>query len=175
MTNLDRTNVDRILPSTTGSPDWADVMSRSRAQLGRRRRRVVVALAAAALVALGTASAFGSVRDFVRSVGFINSPPPGVKPSPRRVLTEAGVPFSFTAPRSWERSIPTKKSPRRPISLSKSTEGAQGAEGIIYWTSFPDGDYAAIGQALGIRSGTVAATLNAAHAALRNQLEEVRA
>jgi hypothetical protein len=79
MTDLERTNFDRILPSTTGSPDWADVMSRSRAQLGRRRRRVVVALAAAALVALGTASAFGSVREFVRDVGFIGLPPQGAK------------------------------------------------------------------------------------------------
>ncbi len=75
MTDLDRTSLDRILPSTTGSPDWDDVMSRSRAQLGRRRRRVVVALAAAALVAVGTASAFGSVREFVRGVGFIGLPP----------------------------------------------------------------------------------------------------
>ena len=62
MTDLDRANLDRILPSTTGSPDWADVMSRSRAQLGRRRRRIAVVLTAAALVAVGTASAFGSVR-----------------------------------------------------------------------------------------------------------------
>jgi RNA polymerase sigma factor (sigma-70 family) len=38
-----------------------------------------------------------------------------------------------------------------------------------------DLDYAAIGQALGISTGSVAATLNAAHAALRSQLEEVRA
>lgn len=81
MTALDRANLDRILPSTTGSPDWDDVMSRARAHLGRRRRRVAVALAAAALVAVGTASAFGSVREFVRGVGFIGLPPQGAKPS----------------------------------------------------------------------------------------------
>jgi hypothetical protein len=80
MTDLDRTNLDRILPSSTGSPDWDDVLSRSRAHLGRRRR-LVVALAAAALVAAGTASAFGSVRDFVRGVGFIGLPPQGATPS----------------------------------------------------------------------------------------------
>jgi len=34
-----------------------------------------------------------------------------------------------------------------------------------------DLDYAAIGQALGICPGTVAATLNAAHTALRSRLE----
>ena len=45
----------------------------------------------------------------------------------------------------------------------------------IFLRYYADLDYAAIGQALGIRTGTVAATLNAAHAALRNQLEEVRA
>ena len=85
MTDLDRTSLDRILPSTTGSPDWADVLSRSRAQRGRRRRRVVVALAAAALVAVGTASASGSVREFVRGVGFIGLLPPDPQDSsPRR-------------------------------------------------------------------------------------------
>jgi len=45
----------------------------------------------------------------------------------------------------------------------------------IFLRYYADLDYAAIGQALGIRPGTVAATLNAAHAALRSQLEEVRA
>lgn len=147
MTDLDRTNLDRILPSTTGSPDWADVMSRSRAQLGRRRRRVVVALAAAGLVALGTASASGSVREFVRGVGFIGSTEPaGLRPpaATRPVLTEAGVRFSFRVPRSWESfsTIPTTNSPSGPISLNKSSEGPQDAEAIIYWTSFPDGDRA---------------------------------
>jgi hypothetical protein len=146
MTDLDRTNLDRILPSTTGSPDWADVMSRSRAQRGRRRRRVVVALAAAALVALGTASAFGSVREFVRGVGFVGlTESAGQQPPPARpVLNEAGVRFSFRVPRSWARfsTIPTKKSPGGPISLNKSSEGPQDAEAIIYWTSFPAGDHA---------------------------------
>jgi hypothetical protein len=146
MTDLDRANLDRILPSTTGAPDWADVMSRSRAQRGRRRRRVVVALAAAALVALGTASAFGSVREFVRGVGFTGSAesPGGNRPPARPVLKEAGVHFSFRAPTSWARfsSLRTKKSPAGPISLNKSSQGPQDAEAIIYWTSFPNGDHA---------------------------------
>ena len=45
----------------------------------------------------------------------------------------------------------------------------------IFLRYYADLDYAAIGQALGIRTGTVSATLSAAHAALQTQLEEVRA
>ena len=44
----------------------------------------------------------------------------------------------------------------------------------VFLRYYADLDYAAIGGALGIRTGTVSATLNAAHAALRGQLEEVR-
>ena len=46
---------------------------------------------------------------------------------------------------------------------------------VVFLRYYADLDYAAIGQALGIRTGTVSATLNAAHAALQTQLEEVRA
>ncbi len=64
----------------------------------------------------------------------------------KHTVTEAGVRFSFRVPTRahWEgfRSIPTKTSPRGPISLNKSIVGPQGAESIIYWTSFPNGDYA---------------------------------
>ena len=62
----------------------------------------------------------------------------------RLTVTENGVRFSFNVPRGWERhsSISTGKSAGGPISLNKSVVGSQGAEGIIYWTSFPDGDYA---------------------------------
>jgi RNA polymerase sigma factor (sigma-70 family) len=44
----------------------------------------------------------------------------------------------------------------------------------VFLRYYADLDYAAIGEALGIAEGTVAATLNAAHAALRNRLQEVR-
>lgn len=44
----------------------------------------------------------------------------------------------------------------------------------VFLRYYADLDYAAIGEALGIRTGTVAATLNAAHTALRSRLEEVR-
>ena len=43
----------------------------------------------------------------------------------------------------------------------------------VFLRYYADLDYAAIGDALGIQPGTVAATLNAAHAALRTRLEGV--
>lgn len=70
-------------------------------------------------------------------------------PLGRRItVTEKGVTFSFRARTagwpSWERfrSRSTDRSPGGPISLNKSIAGAQDAEAIIYWTSFPNGDYA---------------------------------
>jgi len=44
----------------------------------------------------------------------------------------------------------------------------------VFLRYYADLEYAAIGEVLGIQTGTVSATLNAAHAALRSQLEEVR-
>ena len=44
----------------------------------------------------------------------------------------------------------------------------------VFLRYYADLDYAAIAEALGITTGTVAATLNAAHTALRTRLEEVR-
>jgi hypothetical protein len=65
---------------------------------------------------------------------------------PRRAVTEEGVTFSFRVPNTggWEgfRSLPTDKSAGGPISINKSIVGPQGAEVIVFWTSFPDGDYA---------------------------------
>ena len=69
-------------------------------------------------------------------------------------VTEEGVPFSFRVPitedprdpysDTWETfsSIPTERSAGGPISLNKSMVGPQDAEAIVFWTSFPDGDYA---------------------------------
>ena len=70
--------------------------------------------------------------------------PPSEPGIARRAVTEKGVTFSFRVPRDWERfsSIPTDKSAGGPISLNKSFGGPQQAEAIIFWTSFPDGDYA---------------------------------
>lgn len=44
----------------------------------------------------------------------------------------------------------------------------------VFLRYYADLEYAAIGKVLGIHTGTVSATLNAAHTALRSQLEEVR-
>ena len=44
----------------------------------------------------------------------------------------------------------------------------------VFLRYYADLDYAAIGEALDITTGTVAATLNAAHSALRSRLEEAR-
>jgi RNA polymerase sigma-70 factor, ECF subfamily len=44
----------------------------------------------------------------------------------------------------------------------------------VFLRYYADLDYAAIADALAISAGTVAATLNAAHATLRSRLEEVR-
>ena len=44
----------------------------------------------------------------------------------------------------------------------------------VFLRYYADLDYAAIGEALGIQTGTVAATLNSAHTTLRIHLEEVR-
>jgi RNA polymerase sigma factor (sigma-70 family) len=44
---------------------------------------------------------------------------------------------------------------------------------VLFLRYYADLDYAAIADALEIKSGTVAATLHTAHAALRRQLLEV--
>ncbi len=77
------------------------------------------------------------------------------QPFSRVTVTEVGVRFSFRVPQaspagsswgrlssSWETisSIPATKSPSGPISLNRSITGSQGAEAMVYWTSFPEGD-----------------------------------
>jgi DNA-directed RNA polymerase specialized sigma24 family protein len=44
---------------------------------------------------------------------------------------------------------------------------------VLFLRYFADLDYRAIASVLGVTPGTVGSTLNAAHAALRRQLEEV--
>ncbi len=80
VTDLDRTSLERLLPATPGPADWDDVLSRSGAHQ-RRRRRLVAVAATALVVAVGTGSAIGSVRDFVLRTGFIGLPPIGATPS----------------------------------------------------------------------------------------------
>jgi Protein kinase domain len=79
-----------------------------------------------------------------------------VAPGSRHALTVDGVPFSFRVPTpGWERF--------GSISINKSTVGPQGAEAIIFWTSFPDGEYAdPCANLLSPRVGRSAADLAAA-------------
>lgn len=56
-------------------------LERSDVRQGGRRRRVVALVAAALVVAIGTASAIGSVRAFFLDRGFIGLPPVGATPS----------------------------------------------------------------------------------------------
>jgi hypothetical protein len=79
--DLDRATLDRVLPAAPGSADWDDVMNRFGAHRGHRRRRVVAVAAAALVIVAGTASAFGTVRDFFLDRGFIGLPPTGATPS----------------------------------------------------------------------------------------------
>jgi hypothetical protein len=84
----------------------------------------------------------------------------------RLTVTEDGVRFSFTRrPGGWKlfSSISTDKSPAGPISLNRDIVESQSAEAIIYWTSFPDGDYAdPCTRLLGRSVGSSAADLAAA-------------
>jgi len=78
--------------------DWDDVLGRagvarkgrrrlmrSRALQGSRRRRLVVLAAAALVVAVGTAAAFGTVRDFLLGTGGSAFSSPGWSPDGQRI------------------------------------------------------------------------------------------
>jgi hypothetical protein len=63
-------------------------------------------------------------------VGLVQRPRVG-----RNALTVDGLPMSFTVRRhGWEHF--------GDISINKSIVGPQGAEAMIFWTSFPDGEHA---------------------------------
>jgi hypothetical protein len=77
--DLDRAGLDRIRPSTPGTADWDDVMSRAHVRQGHRRRHLV-ALAVVALVVVGTASAV-CVKTLILNDGSTALPPEGATPS----------------------------------------------------------------------------------------------
>jgi len=81
MSDFDHASLDRVLPPIESTPDWEDVLSRSRVRQGRHRRHLVLAAAAALVAVIGTASAIGGVRTFVLDKGFIGLPPRGATPS----------------------------------------------------------------------------------------------
>jgi hypothetical protein len=63
MSDLDHSSLDRILPPSSGSADWDDVLRRAGHGRERRGRRLVGVVAAGLVLVVGTASAFGTVRD----------------------------------------------------------------------------------------------------------------
>lgn len=117
--------------------------------------RVVLPVAAAMVAVAGatlssaspsaSATAQGSSSPTAARTGLVSD-----SHGARQTLIERGVRFSLKVPTKapeerswWERfRVATGKYPRGPISLNKSFVGPQGAEAIIYWTSFPNGDYA---------------------------------
>jgi hypothetical protein len=129
-----------------------------------RRARLVVFATAVLVVAVGTASA----------IPLLLSPsayPKEARPGARIELTEQGIRFSFRVPpiNGWAiySSISTRKSPAGLISLNQSIVGPQNAEAIIYWTSFPDGDYAdpcarLLGRSVGPSAADLAAAVSTA-------------
>ncbi len=85
-------------------------------------------------------------------------------------VTENGVSFSFRVPTTgatgWER-FSSLSTDGGPISLNRSIMGPQGAEAIIYWSSFPDGDYAdpcarVLSRSVGRSTADLAAAVSAA-------------
>ena len=63
MSELDRARLDRTLPPRSGSADWDEVLRGAGAGRDRRGRRLVAVVAALLVLVVGTASAFGTVRD----------------------------------------------------------------------------------------------------------------
>ena len=63
MSELDRASLDRTLPPRSGSADWDEVLRGAGAGRERRGRRLVAVVAALLVLVVGTASAFGTVRD----------------------------------------------------------------------------------------------------------------
>ena len=62
MSDLDHSSLDRILPPSSGSADWDDVLRRAGRTRERRGRRLAAVVAALLVLVVGTASAFGTVR-----------------------------------------------------------------------------------------------------------------
>jgi hypothetical protein len=63
MSELDRASLDRTLPPRSGSADWDGVLRGAGVGRERRGRRLVGVVAALLVLVVGTASAFGTVRD----------------------------------------------------------------------------------------------------------------
>jgi hypothetical protein len=125
---------------------------------------VGVALLASSSSSAASATARPGASPAAATVGLVSG-----SHGARQTLTEKGVRFSFNVPANtgWERRISTGQAPRGPISLNKSIMGPQGAEAVIYWTSFPGGDYAdpcarTLGRSVGPSVADLAAAVTSA-------------
>lgn len=139
---------DEVLDGAGPARDPRPALKPTRDREGprRHRRRVIVLAAAALVVTVGTATAFGTVRDV-----FFGT----VKPFVRGTQWQSvdGIRFSFKVPRAhppsswpWENGPTDCFGPNanvRCLYISKSTVGGQRAEAVIFWTSFPAGGEAA--------------------------------
>jgi hypothetical protein len=135
---------DEVLDGAGPVRDPGPALEPTRDREGRRRhrRRVIVLAAAALVVTVGTATAFGTVRDALFGT---------VKPFVRGTQWQSvdGIRFSLKVPRAHPPSSwpwgngPTECTGRnakvRCLFISKSTVGGQRAEAIIFWTGFPTG------------------------------------
>ena len=149
------------VPSVDPSPSPTETVEPS----GRSTRSAIAFVLAAFVltVTLGTwlkaqeessalsASTDAGAPDTPTSIGS-PSPPEGIpphEPPPNRTLSRVvqGVPFSFSAPPDWGpgpiKSLPDGSGSRGgSLLISTDIVGSQGAEAVIFWTSFPDGGQA---------------------------------
>jgi hypothetical protein len=134
-------------------PDPGSLELEHRRQRRRSKGKTIGAFAVVAAIGLASvaSSIFGALggqeatttADRAPTVAARTSPPPTTAGADsiesgfigRHALTVEGVRFSLSVPTpGWDKF--------GSISINKSIVGPQGAEAIIYWTSFADGDYA---------------------------------
>jgi Tol biopolymer transport system component len=119
----------------------------------RRNQRITagvvgIAVFVAAVWILTTSGQFDRTQTPATTGPTITTGPPA-PPSKRLSRSVAGVPFSLTVPdRQWTAGPITRLADgsggfrEGDLLISKSIKGPQGAEAVIFWTAFPDGDHA---------------------------------
>ncbi len=88
------------------------------------------------LAALVLSSAASGLPDESAAAARTDGAGIGHRPVQRLSRKVDGVRLSFSVPAAWETNVDPE------ISINRSTHGPQGAEAIIFFTSFPDGDHA---------------------------------
>ena len=95
----------------------------------------------------------------------------GAQPASRRKLRRHGLDAGATTPgRSSQR-----RAPKRPRCAGTLAALPERQRLVLFLRYYADLSYAEIGEALGLRTGTVSATLAAAHRTLRARLQPVAA